>query len=133
MADTLRETKNVKIGQTISDLAESGLGQTEAGHAKALGLLLHEHKGGDVVVLDLRELNTWTDFFVIATAASNTHSDGLERHIKNFCQENKIEILRRSRKPEAQDDEWRLLDLGYIVVHLMSANARSFYELERLY
>ena len=99
----------------------------------ALGELLHEHKGGDIVVLDLREQQTWTDFFVIATASSNTHLDGMERHIKNFCDERGIGILRRSRKPNDCEDEWRIIDLGSIVIHLMSRKARDFYELERLY
>jgi len=110
---------------------------------EALQNLLREHKGADVLVLDLRKMGTWTDFFVIATATSNTHLDGLERHIKEFCHERGIEILRRSRKPAVssrtrmsdgtQDDEWRIIDLGLIVIHLMSRQARDFYDLERLY
>jgi ribosome-associated protein len=116
-----------------------------------LGNLLREHKGGDVLVLDLREMGAWTDFFVIATATSNTHLDGLERHVKEFCTERGIEILRRSRKPNvsrrtristgtyasqgmlSQEDEWRIIDLGSAVIHLMSRQAREFYDLERLY
>jgi len=105
----------------------------EAGSASELGVLLREHKGADVIVLDLRELSVWTDFFVIATATSNTHLDGLERHVREYCAERGIEILRRSRKPSEQEDEWRIIDLGYIVIHLMSRRARDFYELERLY
>jgi ribosome-associated protein len=101
--------------------------------AVALGQLLREHQGGDVVVLDLREMNAWTDFFVIATATSGAHLRGMERHIKELCREQDLEILRRSRKPNAGDDEWCLIDLGPIVVHLMNGRARAFYELERLY
>jgi ribosome-associated protein len=101
--------------------------------ALALGTLLREHKGADVVVLDLREMNVWTDFFVIATVSSTAHLQGLERHIKEFCREQGLEILRRSRKPDAADDEWCLIDLGPTIVHLMSVRARAFYELERLY
>ena len=97
-----------------------------------LGGLLQDHKGADVLVLDIRQINDWTDFFVIATAASNTHLDGLERHVKEFCSERNIEILRKSRRPAAEDG-WRLIDLGRAVVHLMSAQARDFYELERLW
>ena len=112
---------------------------------ESLGDLLREHNGGDVTALDLREMNTWTDFFLIATATSNTHLDGLERHIKEFCGERGIEILRRSRKPPAAhggrasyqtqilEDEWRIIDLGAAVIHLMSRRAREFYDLERLY
>jgi ribosome-associated protein len=43
-----------------------------------------------------------------------------------------MEILRWRRKAAA-DDEWNLIDLGSIVVHLMTAKSRSFYELERLW
>jgi ribosome-associated protein len=58
---------------------------------------------------------------------------GLERHIKDFCHDKEIEILRRSRKPAGVEDEWRIIDLGSTVVHLMSQKARDFYDLERLY
>ena len=105
--------------------------------ALELGKLLTDHHGGDVVVLDLRPLNFWTDFFVIATATSSTHLMGLERHIKELAREKGADILHRSRRPkntvEGHSDEWCLLDMGTIVVHLMSAKARSFFELERLW
>ena len=101
--------------------------------AEALGELLREHKGADVTVLDVRPMSDWTDFFVIATASSNTHLDGLERHIKDYCRTQNMEIPRRSRRPPAENDEWRLIDLGRIVIHLMSKQARDFYELERLW
>jgi ribosome-associated protein len=111
---------------------------TGADIALALGNLLREHKGGDVVVLDLRELNAWTDFFVIATVTSSAHQQGLERHVKEFSRERGVEIQRRSRKPGAGAgasavDEWCLIDMGAIVIHLMTSRARSFYELERLW
>jgi len=99
--------------------------------AASLGSLLQEHNGQNVCVLDLRGINNWTDFFVIATATSKTHIDGLEKHIKEFCHENKIEIFGSSRRDS--DDEWRLLDLGTIIIHLMTSGAREFYELEKLW
>jgi ribosome-associated protein len=43
-----------------------------------------------------------------------------------------LDVLHRSRRPETED-EWCLLDLGGIVVHLMTAKTRAFYELERLW
>jgi len=93
--------------------------------------LLHEHKGQNVSVLDLRGINNWTDFFIIVTVSSKTHMDGLERHIKDYCRENDIDILGSSRKN--LDDEWRLIDLGSIIIHLMTLNIREFYDLERLW
>jgi len=101
------------------------------GQTAGLSALLQEHKGQDVCVLDLRGINNWTDFFIIATATSKTHIDGLERHIKEFCGEKKIEIFGSSRKDA--DDEWRLIDLGLIIIHLMTKEIREFYELEKLW
>ncbi|MDR1443529.1 MAG: ribosome silencing factor [Treponema sp.] len=102
--------------------------------ALALGALLQDHRALDVAVLDLRECNSWTDFFVIATVTSLSHLEGLERHIKEFCREQDLEILRHSpRSSHAAEDDWRLTDLGNVVVHLMSGRARNFYELERLW
>jgi ribosome-associated protein len=101
-------------------------------NAVALCDVLREHKGGDVTLIDLRELSIWTDFFIIATTTSSAHQSGLERHIKEYAQEHGIEILRRGRRRNASD-EWQLIDLGNIVIHLMTEQARSFYELERLW
>jgi ribosome-associated protein len=111
--------------------------------AVELGKLLAEYNGQDVLVLDMRKLNFWTDFFVIATVSSSTHLSGLERHTKEYSREKGIEP-RRSRKPRLSEtgesagggfgaEEWCLIDLGGTVIHLMTGKARSFYELERLW
>jgi len=94
--------------------------------------LLEEHKGGDVVLLDLRELSLWTDFFIIATVSSGAHNEGLKKHIRDFAKKNSLEILNKKGTKSA-GAFWDLLDAGSIVVHLMSQEARSFYELEKLW
>jgi ribosome-associated protein len=98
-----------------------------------LGRLLADHRGGAVTVMDLRELNAWTDFFIIATVSSGAHLSGLEKHIKEYCREQGLDIAGRSRRPPDSEDEWCLIDLGVLVIHLMTERARSFYELERLW
>ena len=100
--------------------------------ALALGSLIRDHKGGDVVVMDLRPLNIWTDFFIITTVSSHTHLQGLRRAVKEFAGLHGLGIPVRSRKLSS-GDEWNLIDLGNLVVHLMTARSRSFYELERLW
>jgi ribosome-associated protein len=124
MEDMLRETEN--ITGAAAQGADSLFGQITA-----LGELLKEHKGQDVSVLDLRGISNWTDFFVIATVSSKIHMDGLERHVKDYCRDNQIELFVSSRKNT--DDEWRLIDLGFAIIHLMNTRAREFYELERLW
>jgi ribosome-associated protein len=100
--------------------------------ALELAALIKDHRGEAVVVMDLREMNYWTDFFVIATVTSSAHLEGLQRHIRDYTREKGIEIPRQRRKTNP-DDGWNLTDLGNIVIHLMSEKSRSFYELERLW
>lgn len=99
--------------------------------ALKLGKFLQDSKGVDVVVLDLREANIWTDFFIIATVTSTAHSAGLEKKLYEEIPKLGLEEYRTKRK-SPDGTEWRLIDLGGIVIHLMSETARSFYDLEKL-
>ncbi|MDR0402272.1 MAG: ribosome silencing factor [Treponema sp.] len=98
----------------------------------ALCALLEEHKAGDVAALDLRELHSWTDYFIIATVTSGAHRDGLLRRVKDFAGEKGL-VMRGGPGKPAPNDGWSLADLGTVVVHLMSPSSRSFYELEQLW
>jgi ribosome-associated protein len=100
--------------------------------ALELATLIKDHRGESVIVMDLRDMNYWTDFFVIATVTSSAHLQGLLRHIREYVREKGMETLSHHRKTKP-DDEWNLTDLGNIVIHLMSEKSRSFYELERLW
>ena len=100
--------------------------------ALELAALIEDHRGESVIVMDLRDMNYWTDFFVIATVTSGAHLQGLQRHIRDYIRDKGIEPLSRHRKT-SPDDGWNLTDLGNIVIHLMSEKSRSFYELERLW
>ena len=94
--------------------------------------LMEDGKGIDVTLLDISGLNSWTDYFVIVTVTSSTHWQGLYKQIKEYIKENDLEIHVTNRKsPDGND--WNLIDLGSIVVHLMSESARSFYDLEKLW
>lgn len=96
-----------------------------------LASLLALHDGMDVKALDLGKLNAFTDFFIIATANSSVHMAGLMKRIKDFLSERGIDVLGRHKGRD--DDDWSLVDCGWLVVHLMSSRARSFYEIEKLW
>jgi ribosome-associated protein len=100
--------------------------------ARLMGQLLAEHKAQDVSVLDLRGICDWTDFFVVATTTSTGHRQGLHRHLIDCAAENKIE-LKNKKKVIDDEDEWLLLDLGFLVVHIFSPTAREFYDLDKLW
>ena len=105
---------------------------------QAICTLLEEHKGGEVTALDLRELHLWTDFFIIATVTSSTHLQGLLRHINDYAGSQGLTIQRKTQKERNAASDgvhggWDLIDMGTAVIHLMTAQAREFYELEELW
>ncbi len=106
-----------------------GIASAEA--ARAIAAAIADHKGGEVVVLDVSSLAGWTDRFVIATATSSVHLRGLERVAVEEAAGLGLDRLRKGSS--AEDDEWLLVDLGIVVVHLMTERARGFYELEKLW
>lgn len=100
--------------------------------AKEIAKLMEDGKGNDVTLLDISGLNSWTDYFVIVTVTSSAHWQGLYKQIKEYIKDNDLEIHVTNRKSPDGDD-WNLIDLGSIVVHLMSESARTFYDLEKLW
>lgn len=109
----------------------AGIAPNSAVAATALAAMLADHKGGDVVVLDVAAQAGWTDRFVIATATSSAHLRGLARNVDEEIA--RLGLQRLNRGSVADDDEWLLVDLGAVIVHVMTERARSFYELEKLW
>ena len=102
--------------------------------ALALAELLVEHQAEATVVLDVRRQSGWTDYFVIATTRSHAHLRGVLRHLdialrRMGGRERPGHSLRRA----PDDSGWVLVDLGSVVIHLMTEEQRRFYELERLW
>lgn len=100
--------------------------------ALELAQLMEDGKGQDVCVLDISALNSWTDYFVIVTVTSGAQAEGLYKYVKDYNRENGLEFHQTSHK-SPQGSEWMLLDVGSIVIHLMTKEARDFYELEKLW
>ena len=100
--------------------------------AKEIAKLMEDGKGNDVVVLDISQLNSWTDYFIIVTVNSSTHWQGLYKQVKDYIKQNDLEVHVTNKKSPDGDD-WNLIDLGSIVIHLMSEQAREFYDLEKLW
>jgi len=100
--------------------------------ALALARLLEEHRGEDVLVLDVGQAAGWTDYFVIATLASSARRRGALRAGDAYLAAR--DVPRLNRRHQAEEGEgWILLDCGRLVVHLMDPEARAFYELEKLW
>ncbi|WP_243031023.1 ribosome silencing factor [Thermus altitudinis] len=88
--------------------------------------LLGEKKAENVVALDLRAVSDSLDYFVLASATSTPHLQALERHVEEKLGEAGL----RPRPTEGQSPRWVVLDYGEVVVHLMTPEAREYYDLE---
>ena len=96
-------------------------------------LALHaaaEKKGLDVVVLDLREIASFTDFFVIVSGANERQVQAISDEIYETLKKHGVAAARIEGQKTA---EWILLDYGDFIVHVFEHKARSFYDLERLW
>jgi ribosome-associated protein len=111
-------------------MADTALPSEKA--AMELAQVLTDHSASDVVVLDVAAQAGWTDRFVIATATSSAHLRGLGRFVEEKVHELGLQRLGKGVAAD-DDDEWLLIDLGIVVVHLMTERSRSFYELEKLW
>lgn len=87
-------------------------------------------KAEDLVVLDVRELSSFTDYFVIMSGRSSRHVQGLAEALEKSMRSKRIS----SAKAEGiQEGMWVLLDFGDVVVHIFYHEQRSFYDLEGLW
>lgn len=106
--------------------------KTYKDNALEIAQLLEDGKAQDVTVIDVASLNSWTDYFVIATVTSSVQKQGFAKQIKDYVKENDMQIHLTHTKTQGGED-WNLVDIGPVVVHLMSKDARDFYELEKLW
>ena len=98
---------------------------------KKIASFINEHNGQDTVVLNISELNSWTDYFIITTVTSSGHMRGLLGQLYQMIEDEGLVLQHRHKK--ADDERWVLLDCGYVVIHLMNQEAREFYNLEKLW
>lgn|SRR5690554_3775391 len=91
---------------------------------------LEEIKARDITEIDVRGKSSVTDYMVIASGTSR-------RHVMSVAQELLEKVKEAGVRPlgtEGQEvGDWILVDLGDLVVHVMMPDARSFYDLERLW
>ena len=91
---------------------------------------LDERKGQQIVVLDLRDKTSFTDYMVLVTGTSNRHLMSMCENVAEKAKENGVIPLGLEGGIGA---DWVLLDLGDVIVHAMTAQAREFYQLEKLW
>ena len=87
-------------------------------------------KAVDILVLDLRDVTSFADYFVICTGLNPRQSQAI-------CDETGLQLSKLGELPVCvegyQNAEWILADYGYFLLHVFTEKARAYYDLERLW
>lgn len=89
-----------------------------------------DKKGEDITVLDLSEISSFTDIFIIMHGNSTRQNLAIYESIEQELKTVKIRPLSREGTKNA---EWILIDYGDFIVHIFSKDAREYYMLEKLW
>ena len=91
---------------------------------------LDELKAVDPVTINVKKLSSFTDYMIIASGTSNRHIQSIGEKV---LEDLKVKNIKPLGLEGEGSEEWVLIDVGDVVLHLMSASARAFYDLESLW
>ena len=87
-------------------------------------------KALDLVILDVRQLTSITDAFIICSGRSNRQVTAIAEYIQTSLKKKDIKPLSVEGKREGH---WVLLDYGHVIIHIFYEPVRDFYDLESLW
>lgn len=99
--------------------------------AMAAARTADDNRGKNIVILDMRELTTMFDYFVIVTGTSRRQLHAISEEIDRVLEREMGD--RRLGIEGYEQSRWILLDYGDIVVHMFDAETRDYYALEDLW
>ena len=103
--------------------------QTEALNAFIIEKI-EDMKGRDIVTLNISKKSDFADYMIIASGNSNRHVKSIAHSITIECRGEGVEPI----GVEGNDvGEWSLVDLGDVIVHIMTEKTRDTYQLEQLW
>jgi len=118
-------TETIEIAQAVTPFADLD------DEVKLAITCASEKKAFDITAIDLREIASFTEFFIIVSGANQRQvqavSDEINEQLKKQLNSRVIRIEGYS------SGEWILLDYGDFIVHIFEQKAREFYDLERLW
>ncbi len=111
-------------------LKEEHLDKSGLELARLCASIALDNKAEDLVVLDVRGLTSFTDFFIIMSGRSTRHVQGLAEKIESELRSKRIS----SNNCEGlQEGLWVLLDYNDVIVHIFYSDTRKFYDLDGLW
>lgn len=96
--------------------------------ARRIVELAEDKKAADIVLLDLGELTTLADAFVICSGGSERQISAIADGIVEGLRDERVKPIGREGTSESH---WVLLDYGSVIVHVFTPPERDYYELEK--
>jgi ribosome-associated protein len=91
---------------------------------------VEDMKGRDIEILDIRDKSSFADYMIVCSGNSNRHVKSVAQNVAMECRAQGLEPLGM----EGNDvGEWSLVDLGNIILHVMTDKTREHYQLEQLW
>jgi ribosome-associated protein len=91
---------------------------------------LEDKKAENILLMEIKDICAFTDYFVIASGTSDRMLESLSKAAKDAL----IKMHRKTSRAEGEArDGWILIDAGEVVIHLFSPDQRSYYRLEELW
>lgn len=98
--------------------------------ARKAGEIASDKQAANIVVLDIREVSSFADYFVICSGDSDRQLDAIWREIEERLGQDGVVPYRVEGTAESG---WIVIDLGDVVVHIFSQDLREYYKLEELW
>lgn len=93
--------------------------------------IAYDRKAENIVRIDLKEVAAVSDYFILCTATSEPHIRAIaERIQRGVLEKLKVKPLHVDGSPESR---WIIVDYGMVMVHIMTEDSRSLYQLEDLW
>jgi len=91
---------------------------------------LEDMKAVDIVSIDVRGKSSMTDYLFVASGNSTRHAKSIAEAVVIKAKEEQLDVIGSEGKATG---EWVLVDLNDVIVHVMLASTREFYQLEKLW
>ena len=98
--------------------------------AREAGRIADDKKAEDVTILDLRNITTLTDSFVICSVTNNRQAKAIAQEIEGKLAKLGLRLDHIEGYP---DSNWILMDYTDLVIHIFTKETRAYYDLEHLW
>ena len=99
--------------------------------ASVIARILDDNKAKDIIVLNVANVSSLSDYFIIATGSATPHVRALTENVRKKVKD----IFKRLPMGDESErqSKWNLLDYGEVVVHIMTQDEREVYKIEKFW